>query len=62
MSLRDQDNPIVVIRKEEGEVEREPWVKDNKVVAYEDRGHILCDLASTQVLSQGECTWIRLEA
>ena len=41
-----------MIRKEEGEVKREPWVKDNKVVAYEDCGHILCDLASTQVDEQ----------
>ena len=35
------------VGKEEGEVERESWIEDNKVVMYEDCGHILCDLAST---------------
>ena len=49
MTLRDEDNPVVMIRKEKGKVKREAWVKDDKVVAYEDSGHILHDLASTQV-------------
>ena len=47
MPLRDQDDPIVIVRKEEGKFEREPWVKDNEVVVYEDCWHILRDLAST---------------
>ena len=48
MSLRDQDDPIIVIR-EEGKVKGKTWIKDNKVVVYEDSGHILCDSAGTQV-------------
>ena len=43
------NDPIVVIGKEEGEVKRESWIEDNKVVTYEDCGHILHDLASTRV-------------
>ena len=34
-----------MIREEKGEFKRETWVKDDKVVAYIDEGHILCDLA-----------------
>ena len=49
MSLRNQDDPIVVIWKEESKVEGKTWVKDNKVIVYVDSGHIPHDLASTQV-------------
>ena len=45
MTLRDEDNPIVVIREKEGKFERKAWVEDDKVVAYIDKGHILRDLA-----------------
>ena len=54
MTLRDKYDPVIMIWKEEGKVQRESWVKDNEVVTYEDRGHILRDLASTQVYSQGK--------
>ena len=54
MSLWNKDNPVVIMREEESKVKRKSWVEDDKVIAYEDNGHILCDLASTQVLSQGE--------
>ena len=47
MSLGNQDDPVVIIGEEEGKVKGKAWVKDNKVIAYEDSGHILCDLAST---------------
>ena len=49
VSLGNQDDPIIMMQKEESKVERKTWVKDNKVVAYVDSGHIPCDLASTQV-------------
>ena len=54
VSLGNQDDPVVVIGEEKGEVEGKAWVKDNKVVVNEDSGHILCDLAGTQVWSQGK--------
>ena len=47
MTLRNENDPVIMIGKEKGKVERETWVEDNKVVAYEDSGHILRDLAST---------------
>ena len=47
MSLGNQDDPIIVVWKEESEVKRKTWVEDNKVVAYIDSGHIPRDLAST---------------
>ena len=47
MSLRNEDDPIVVVREKEGTVKREPWVKNDKVVVYIDCGHILHDLAGT---------------
>ena len=49
MSLGNQDDPVIVVRKEESEFKRKTWVKDNKVVAYVDSGHIPRDLASTRV-------------
>ena len=49
MALRDENDPVVVIGKQEGKFERETWVKDDKVGVYEGGGHILHDLASTQV-------------
>ena len=49
MPLRNQDDPVVVIRKEESEFKRETWIKDNKVVVYVDCGHIPRDLASTRI-------------
>ena len=49
MSLGNQDDLVVIIGEEECKVKGKAWVKDNKIVAYEDGGHILCDLASTQV-------------
>ena len=52
MSLRDQDNPVVVIWKQKGEVEWKSWIKYDKVVTDEDSGHISCDLASTWMKSQ----------
>ena len=47
VSLWNKDNPVVVIGEEKGKVEGNTWVKDNKVVAYVDSGHILHNLAST---------------
>ena len=49
MPLRDQNDPIVMIRKQEGKIERETWIKDDEVVVDEDGGHISCDLASTWI-------------
>ena len=49
MSLRNEDDPVIVVREKEGEFEGKTWVKDDKVVAYEDCGHILHDLANTRV-------------
>ena len=45
MTLGDEDNPVVVIREQEGEFQGESWIKYNEVVMYEDGGHILRDLA-----------------
>ena len=45
MSLRNQDDPVVVIREKESKVERKTWVEDNKVVVYVNCGHIPHDLA-----------------
>ena len=49
MTLGNENNPVVVIGEQEGEFQGESWVKYNKVVTYEDGGHILHDLASTRV-------------
>ena len=49
MSLGNKDNPVIIIGEEESKVKGEPWIKDDEVVAYIDSGHILCDLAGTQV-------------
>ena len=49
MSLRNQDDSVVVVREKEGKVKGKTWVKDNKVVVYVDSGHISRDLASTQI-------------
>ena len=49
MTLGDQDNPIVVVREQEGKLQGESWIEDDKVMAYEDRGHVLRDLAGTRV-------------
>ena len=54
MSLRDQDNPIIVIWKEESKVKWEPWVKYDEVVMDIDNRHISCDLASTWRKSQDD--------
>ena len=63
MSLRNQDDPIVIIGKEESKVKGKTWVKDDEVIAYIDGGHILCDLALVHEYShKASCTWIRLEA
>ena len=48
-TLRDKDDPVVMIREEEGEFQGEAWVEYDKVVVYVDSGHILCDLAGTWV-------------
>ena len=47
VSLGNKDNPVIVIGEEESKVKGKPWIEDDKVVAYIDSGHILCDLAST---------------
>ena len=47
MSLGNKDDPVVVMGKEESKVEGKSWIKNDKVVAYIDSGHILRDLAST---------------
>ena len=49
MTLGNENDPVVVIREKEGEFKGKTWIEDNKVVAYEDSGHILHDLASTRV-------------
>ena len=49
MTLGDKNDPVVVIKKQKGKVQRKAWIKDDEVVAYENCGHILGDLASTQV-------------
>ena len=48
MSLRDQDDPNVMIWKEKGEVEWETWIKDD-IDSDIDGGHISHDLASTWI-------------
>ena len=46
MALGNKDDPIVLIWEQEGELQGETWVEDDKVVAYEySSGHILRDLA-----------------
>ena len=54
MSLRNEDDPVIMTREEESEVEWKTWIEDNEVVAYEDSGHISRDLASTQIRSQDD--------
>ena len=49
MTLRNQNDPVVVIGEEKSEFKGKPWVEDDKVVVYENCGHILHNLASTQV-------------
>ena len=49
MALGNENNPVIVMRKQEGKFERETWIKNDEIVVHEDGGHILCDLASTQV-------------
>ena len=49
MTLGNEDHPVVVIGKQESKFKWETWIKDNKVVANEDGGHISCDLASTRI-------------
>ena len=49
MTLGNEDNPVVVIREQEGELQGEAWIKYDEVVMYEDSGHIPRDLASTRV-------------
>ena len=51
-----------MIREEEGEFKRETWVKYDKVVAYENCGHILRDLAVHEYDHKVIDTWIGLEA
>ena len=50
--LRNEDNPVIVVWEEKGEVKRETWIEDNEVVTNVDSGHISHDLASTQIRSQ----------
>ena len=46
MTLRNKDNPIVLIWEQEGELQRKTWIEDDEVDAYEHSGgHILRDLA-----------------
>ena len=54
MTLGNEDNPVVVIREQESEVQGEAWIEYDEVVTYEYSGHILRDLASTRVWSQGD--------
>ena len=62
MPLRDQDNPIVMIREEKREVKWKSWIEDNKVIVDEDSGHISHDLASTWIESQDNFgTWTDFE-
>ena len=49
MSLRDEDDPVIVVWEEKGEVERETWIEDDEVVADVDNRHIPRDLASTWI-------------
>ena len=49
MTLRDENDPIVVIRKEEGKFQRETCIKYDEVVVHKDCGHELRDLASTRI-------------
>ena len=63
MTLRNEDDPVVVIRKQEGKFKGEAWIKDDKISAYEDgSGHILCDLAVHEYNHKAVGTWIGLEA
>ena len=46
MALGNKDDPIVLIGKQEGELQGEAWIEDDEIVAYEhSSGHILRDLA-----------------
>ena len=49
MTLGNEDNPIILIWEQKGEVQGKTWIKYDEVVAYKDCQHILRDLASTQV-------------
>ena len=45
MTLGNENDPVVVIGEQEGELQGESWIEYDEVVAYEDGGHILRDLA-----------------
>ena len=45
MTLGNEDNPVVMIREQEGELQGKSWIEYDEVVAYKDGGHILRDLA-----------------
>ena len=62
MSLGYQNNPVVLIREKKGEFKRETWIEYDEVVAYENRGHILCNLAVHEYNHKAVGTWIGLEA
>ena len=49
MTLRNENDAVIMIWEQKGKVEWETWVKDNEVVMDVDSGHISCDLASTQI-------------
>ena len=51
-----------MVRKEKGKFKRETWVEYDEVVAYENHGHILRDLAVHEYNHKAVGTWIRLEA
>ena len=62
MSLGYQNNPIVLIREKKGKFKRETWIEYDEVVAYENCGHILRDLAVHEYNHKAVSTWIGLEA
>ena len=38
MTLRNQDDPVIVIREEEGKFKRKSWVEDDEIMCDLDNG------------------------
>ena len=55
MTLGNEDNPVIEIRKQEGELQGEAWIGYDEVMMYEDSGHILRDLTwHTSIITRHE--------
>ena len=64
MTLGNEDNPIVLVWKQESELQGETWIEDDEVVAYEHSGgHILRDLAwYTSIVTRHKALGLGVEA